>query len=100
MNGSGKKMSILPVSVSIMASFLPSTSFLGFPTVIYATGTQFAAFVLPGFIAAVMACEVFLPVFYNMNLVSVNQYLHKRFSSKWLQIVANISTLIAYVRNC
>lgn len=91
-------MSTLPVCISIMASFLPSTSFIGFPTVIYVQGTQFWIVVIPGIIAAIIACEVFIPIYYNMNLVSVNEYLLKRFKSKTLQVVANISVLLAYVR--
>lgn len=94
----GKHMSTIPVCISIIASFLPSTSFIGFPTLVYLQGSQFMTIVLPALIAAVIACEVFIPVFYNMNLVSVNEYLLKRYKSKTLQVVANISVLLAYVR--
>ena len=90
-------MATLPVCISILASFLPSTSFIGFPIVVYVTGTQFWVIVLPAMVAAVLACEIFIPVYYKMNLISVNQYLHKRFKSEKLQIMANISTLLAWV---
>lgn len=95
---SGQHMATIPVCISILASFLPSTSFIGFPVVVYATGTQFWVVVVPAVISAVVACELFLPIYYKMNLISVNQYLHKRFKSHNLQIIGNISTLLSYVR--
>ncbi|CAG2166362.1 unnamed protein product [Oppiella nova] len=93
----GKTMSPLPVCISIMASFLPSTSFIGFPTVVYATGTMLWVLVIPAVLAAVLAAQVFIPVFYNMNLLSVNEYIHKRFQSHNLQIITNVSTLLAMI---
>ncbi|CAG2109344.1 unnamed protein product, partial [Medioppia subpectinata] len=57
----GKRMSIFPVTISIMASFLASTSFIGFPTVMYATGTMFYVIIIPAILGAVIACELFMP---------------------------------------
>ncbi|CAG2177072.1 unnamed protein product, partial [Oppiella nova] len=93
----GKTMSPFPVCISIMASFLPSTSFIGFPTVVYVTGTMFWVIVIPAVLGAILAAEVFIPVFYNMNLLSVNEYIHKRFQSHNLQIITNLSTLLAMI---
>ncbi|XP_054166337.1 sodium-coupled monocarboxylate transporter 2-like [Oppia nitens] len=93
----GKHMSVIPVCLSIMASFLPSTSVIGFPVTVYFTGSMFWFAVIPSILAAVLACEVFLPVYYNMNLTSVNEYLHKRFKSHKLQILGNISALLSLI---
>ncbi|CAG2105751.1 unnamed protein product [Medioppia subpectinata] len=72
----GKHMSILPVTISIMASFLPSTAFIGFPTVVYATGTMLYFIIIPAILAAFIACELFIP---------------------YLQILANISALLCMI---
>jgi Na+/pantothenate symporter len=53
-------MSVLPVSISIMASFLPSTSFIGFPAVVYGIGTQFWVNIFAAMLAGVIACEGFI----------------------------------------
>ncbi|XP_054156354.1 sodium-coupled monocarboxylate transporter 1-like [Oppia nitens] len=93
----GKHMSVLPVCLSIMASFMSSTGFIGFPVTVYATGTMVWSGLLPAVLAAVLACEVFLPVYYNMNLTSVNEYLFKRFQSHKLQVIGNVSALISLI---
>lgn len=90
-------MSIWPVCLSIMASFLPSTTIIGFPSVVYATGTQFWVIVLPAMFAGIIAAEIFIPVYYKMNLISVNEYLHQRFKSHTLQVIASVSTLFTMV---
>jgi Na+/proline symporter len=64
---------------------------------IYMMGTQVIASILLSPIGAFIACELFIPIFYKMNLNSINEYLLKRFNSRELQVTANISTLIAMV---
>ncbi|CAG2100033.1 unnamed protein product [Medioppia subpectinata] len=91
----GNKMSVAPVCISILASFLSSTGLIGIPTVVYFTGTQFWIVVIPAFLAATLACEVFIPIYYRMKLVSVNEYIYRRFSSQKLRVAANISVLYA-----
>jgi hypothetical protein len=55
-----------------MASFLPSTSFIGFPAVVYGIGTQFWVNVFSAMLAAVIACEglitYLLIIFFRNNL--------------------------------
>ncbi|CAG2108394.1 unnamed protein product [Medioppia subpectinata] len=92
----GNHMSVLPVCMSIMASFMYSTSIIGIPAYVYFTGTQIWVTVVPAVLAATIACEIFIPVYYRMKLVSVNQYIHLRFNSHKLRVVANISILVSY----
>jgi sodium-coupled monocarboxylate transporter 8/12 len=90
-------MSVMPVCISILASFMSSTSFIGIPVAVYYTGTQFWIVLIPAFLAATLACEVFIPIYYKMKLISVNEYIHRRFQSHKLRVMCNVSVLLALV---
>ena len=68
----GRSMSVLPVAMSLMASFLSSTTIIGYPVEIYVRGSHVWLVLIPVIIASVAAAEIFVPIFYRLNLTSVN----------------------------
>lgn len=70
-----KSMGILPVSFSLMASFMSAITLLGVSAEIYTYGTQFIVINLAYIIGTPICAYVFLPVFYGLKLTSIYQVL-------------------------
>ena len=69
----GRKLSLFPVTMSLVASFLSTTTLLGVPAEVYQIGTQYSLYCISMVVAIVLAAEVFMPVFYRLNITSVNE---------------------------
>ncbi|XP_017848100.1 sodium-coupled monocarboxylate transporter 1 isoform X1 [Drosophila busckii] len=93
----GRKMKVLPVSLSLVASFVSGISLLGTSTEIYVYGTQYAFILITLAISGAISWYIFLPVFCNLQLTSTYEYFELRFS-KSVRFVAStlfsITTLI------
>ncbi|XP_053402515.1 sodium-coupled monocarboxylate transporter 1-like [Mercenaria mercenaria] len=76
----GRRMSILPVTLSLMASFLSAILVLGVPTEIFYNGTMYWLISFSNLITFPVAAHAFLPVFHDLKLTSASEYLEKRFS--------------------
>ncbi|XP_064455843.1 putative sodium-dependent multivitamin transporter [Ornithodoros turicata] len=76
-----KNMSVIPVAFSLMASFMSAVTLLGVPAENYYYGTQFVIINIAYIFGTPIAAYVFLPVFYRMQVVSVYEYLEKRFGT-------------------
>ncbi|XP_054745208.1 sodium-coupled monocarboxylate transporter 1 isoform X2 [Anastrepha obliqua] len=75
----GRNMKVLPVSLSLVASFVSGISLLGTSTEIYVYGTQYAFILFTLLISGIISWYVFLPVFCNLQLTSTYEYLEIRF---------------------
>jgi sodium-coupled monocarboxylate transporter 8/12 len=70
-----RQMSVLPVSFSLMASFLSAITLIGVPSEIYANSIQFVFINLSYIIATPIAAYVYLPVFYRLKVTSVYEVI-------------------------
>ncbi|XP_058447628.1 sodium-coupled monocarboxylate transporter 1-like [Malaya genurostris] len=78
----GRKMSVIPVSLSLIASFISGISLLGTPTEIYVYGIQYT-YIVGGVISmGFIMMYIYLPVFHNLKLTSTYQYLQTRFDKR------------------
>ncbi|XP_076114586.1 sodium-coupled monocarboxylate transporter 1-like [Mytilus galloprovincialis] len=93
-----RKMSCLPVAVSILVSFQSAILILGAPAEMYTKGTQYYLYTFGQMLAVVMATILFVPLFYPLKMTSIYEYLELRFKSKAARltgtIINNLSTLI------
>ncbi|XP_012161973.1 sodium-coupled monocarboxylate transporter 1 isoform X2 [Ceratitis capitata] len=78
----GRKMKVIPVALSLVASFVSGISLLGTSTEIYVYGTQYAFILITLVISGIISWYVFLPVFCNLQLTSTYEYIGKRFSRR------------------
>nr|XP_002130613.2 sodium-coupled monocarboxylate transporter 2-like [Ciona intestinalis] len=76
----GRSMSPFPVAFSLSVSFMSAVTVLGTPVEVYRFGTMYAWLMIGMLIALTVTAEVFIPVFYNMGLTTVYEYLEKRFN--------------------
>ncbi|XP_077999346.1 sodium-coupled monocarboxylate transporter 1-like [Glandiceps talaboti] len=83
----GRNMDALPVTMSLIVSFISSITVIGTPAEIYLNGTMFVLYSVNYITSAVIAAHLFMPVFYNLNITSVYEYLEIRFNSKAVRII-------------
>ncbi|KAK3610276.1 hypothetical protein CHS0354_029736 [Potamilus streckersoni] len=66
----GRQMSILPVTLSLMATFLSAVLVLGVPTEIFYNGTMYWLICFSNLLTFPIAAHGFLPVFHKLELTS------------------------------
>lgn len=67
----GRSMSLLPVTLSLLASFLSAVTLLGTPTEIYTYDIMYLWIILGYLMMIPLAAHVYTPIFYNLKLTSV-----------------------------
>ncbi|XP_017848102.1 sodium-coupled monocarboxylate transporter 1 isoform X3 [Drosophila busckii] len=93
----GRKMKVLPVSLSLVASFVSGISLLGTSTEIYVYGTQYAFILITLAISGAISWYIFLPVFCNLQLTSTYEYFERRFSRRMRLFGASLYVLKAII---
>jgi len=89
----GGRMHFLPVTFSLVASFLSAYTLLGMPAEIYTQGTQFLTILLFTPVTAIAIITVFLPVFHRIQVPSSFHYLELRFNHTIKILAAGLSAL-------
>ncbi|XP_017008571.2 sodium-coupled monocarboxylate transporter 1 [Drosophila takahashii] len=78
----GRKMLVIPIAFSLVASFVSGITLLGLPTEVYSYGIQYL-YVACGVIGMGVVMGVFyLPVFHDLNITSTYEYLEIRFDRR------------------
>jgi len=67
----GRSMSVLPVALSLLASFMSAILLLGTPAEIVIYGTQYWMICISYCIVIPIAAYIFIPVFYRLQVTSV-----------------------------
>ena len=76
----GKSMGTLPMTLSLVASFMSAITLLGTPAEIYVFGTQYIGLVLSYPLVMASAAMFYLPVFWKLNVSTSYEYLEWRFN--------------------
>uniref|UniRef100_A0A182NTY1 Sodium/solute symporter n=1 Tax=Anopheles dirus TaxID=7168 RepID=A0A182NTY1_9DIPT len=85
----GKTMNKFPVSASLIASHISGITMLGVPSEMYSHGTQYWMFIIPAFTVAFLMKNIYLPVFYDLQVTSAFTYLELRFD-KFVRSAASL----------
>lgn len=83
-----RQMSILPVTLSMVASFMSAIMLLGTPAEMYIYGTEYMIIFVAYIMVAPVAAYLYTPVFYRLRLTSAYEVMSS-FSSAWLIILCN-----------
>lgn len=89
-----REMKWLPVSLSMMASFLSTTTVLGVPSEVFVRGATFWTAAISTTLAILMAAFIFMPMYYKMNITSINEYLEKRYASRAIRKIGSIIFIV------
>uniref|UniRef100_A0AAQ6A9U2 Solute carrier family 5 member 8 n=1 Tax=Amphiprion ocellaris TaxID=80972 RepID=A0AAQ6A9U2_AMPOC len=76
----GRRLTALPVSLSLTASFMSAITVLSHPAEVYRYGASVAFYCLSYLVTMLVTSEVFLPVFYKLSITSTYEYLELRFN--------------------
>lgn len=68
-----RKLTIFPVTLSLVASFMSTNTLLGVPAEVFQVGTQYVLQSCSITLIIFIAANVFLPVYYDLKIVSVNE---------------------------
>ncbi|XP_069358180.1 putative sodium-dependent multivitamin transporter [Maniola hyperantus] len=91
-----RNMSIFPVAVSLMASFMSAITLLGLSAENYYFGMQFAVINLAYGIATPIASSLYLPVFFGLQKTSTYEYLELRFGPQ-IRMLASLTYTLQMV---
>ncbi|NWX89585.1 SC5A8 protein, partial [Nothoprocta pentlandii] len=89
----GRRMTALPVALSLTASFMSAVTVLGTPSEVYRFGAIFSIFAISYTLVVILSAEIFLPVFYRLGITSTYEYLELRFN-KYLRLSGTILFII------
>uniref|UniRef100_T1IR62 Sodium-dependent multivitamin transporter n=1 Tax=Strigamia maritima TaxID=126957 RepID=T1IR62_STRMM len=89
-----RNMAIFPVVLSMMASFMSSNGMLGVPAEVYLYGFNYWFMNLGVIVGLPIALYGFMPVFYNMQITSVFEYIETRFDKR-LRLCGSIMNILS-----
>lgn len=92
-----RKMKLFPVTVSLIASGISGIAVLGTSTEVYLYGAHYAFLDIGVALGGVVMYLWILPVFYELELVSIYDYLGRRFDSQ-LRLFGSVLYLLNTVR--
>ncbi|XP_015913622.1 sodium-coupled monocarboxylate transporter 2 isoform X2 [Parasteatoda tepidariorum] len=76
----GRSLSVFPVAMSVLASFMSAITLLGTPAEVYRYGTQYLMINISFCFVVPATAYLYVPVFYNLGVTSAYEYLELRFS--------------------
>uniref|UniRef100_A0A673BG42 Solute carrier family 5 member 8 n=1 Tax=Sphaeramia orbicularis TaxID=375764 RepID=A0A673BG42_9TELE len=76
----GRRLTALPVSLSLTASFMSAITVLSNPAEVYRYGASIGFFAISYVLTMIVTSEIFLPVFYRLAITSTYEYLELRFN--------------------
>ncbi|KAK0183045.1 hypothetical protein PV327_001123 [Microctonus hyperodae] len=85
--------------LSIARGTLGVRSFLGYPSELYYRGSAMWETLYGMLLAYPIVCFIFVPVYYNLGITSVYQYLDMRFKSKLVRCLASFSYVLRSLLN-
>ncbi|RUS88038.1 hypothetical protein EGW08_004204 [Elysia chlorotica] len=91
----GRRMTAIPVCLSLFATFQSAISLLGTPNEVYTYGTMCAYDIVATSLANLIAIGTVVPLIYPLRITSVNEYLALRYDSTCVQIVGALVGILS-----
>ncbi|XP_060101237.1 sodium-coupled monocarboxylate transporter 1 [Heteronotia binoei] len=89
----GRQLTCGPVALSLTASFMSAVTVLGTPAEVYRFGVMFGLFSISYILMVVISAEVFLPVYYRLQITSAYEYLELRYN-KYMRLTGTSMFII------
>ncbi|XP_026272716.1 sodium-coupled monocarboxylate transporter 1 isoform X1 [Frankliniella occidentalis] len=78
----GRQMKTLPISLSLVASYISGITLIGMPTEVYIYGIQFLYGIIGMALCLTFFAWAILPVFHELQVMTLYQYLQMRFDRR------------------
>ncbi|CAG0888409.1 unnamed protein product, partial [Darwinula stevensoni] len=88
---------MIPVVLSLIASYLSAILLLGTPAEVYAYGSQWFLTGIGAMLGTLTACVIFVPFFYRLRITSIFQYFEMRYRSRVVRLTSSSIYLIQQV---
>lgn len=87
-----RRMSVIPVALSLAATIMSAITYLGTPAEVYVHGPQYGLMFVVRAYVPLFISFCFVPVFYRLNLTTVFEYLELRFNNtvRFMVIVVTV----------
>ncbi|VEL26018.1 unnamed protein product [Protopolystoma xenopodis] len=95
----GRRLTLIPITASVMASFISAITLMGTNLEIYSNGVQFAIITLSYFVGFPIAAFFYMPVLYKLGITTAHEagyYLEYRFN----KLTRFLTTLIFLLQMC
>ncbi|KAJ8317899.1 hypothetical protein KUTeg_002990 [Tegillarca granosa] len=86
----GRKLSVFPVTLSLLSSFISAITLLGTPAEVYIYNTMYWWISIGFIISALGAAHIFIPIFMKLEITSIFEYIDMRFG----RLVGFVSSFI------
>ncbi|XP_067654098.1 sodium-coupled monocarboxylate transporter 1-like [Haliotis asinina] len=93
----GGHLKIVPVSISILVSFMSAVLILGSPAEMYREGTQYYLYTFGLIGAIVVSTVLYVPLLYPLKYTSSFEYLEKRFNSRAARLTGTSMMIVKQV---
>ncbi|XP_064214139.1 sodium-coupled monocarboxylate transporter 2-like [Tribolium castaneum] len=93
----GKKMSTLPIGVSVAVSHFSAIIIMAAPADMYKFGASYNYTMISVVLLGLIAIFVFFPVFFKLQVTSIYEYLEKRFDHKTKLLVSFLYMVTEFV---
>nr|XP_042909107.1 sodium-coupled monocarboxylate transporter 1-like [Parasteatoda tepidariorum] len=92
----GKKMSKVPAILSLVVTVISPSTFLSTPVEIYKYGITLLTYIITLSVGIFLASWIFVPVYFQTNVYTVNEFLEYRFG-KTIRCIISIVLLLQMV---
>ncbi|GFR57794.1 sodium-coupled monocarboxylate transporter 1 [Elysia marginata] len=86
----GRRMTAIPVCLSLFATFQSAISLLGIPTEVYIYGTMMIYGTIGLSLSYPLAMVTTIPLMYPLGVTSINEYLSLRYRCKSIQVIGAV----------
>ncbi|GIY22994.1 sodium-coupled monocarboxylate transporter 2 [Caerostris extrusa] len=86
-------MKIIPVAMSVLATFVSAITLLGVPAEAYQFGVQYWLINISYCLMIPVTAQIYVPLFFKLQVSSVNEYLEKRYNKFVRTVCFLISTV-------
>ncbi|XP_071811310.1 sodium-coupled monocarboxylate transporter 1-like [Apostichopus japonicus] len=76
-----RHMSVFPVAMSLTATYISAITYLGTPSEVYLHGPKYGLMAMTRIFVPFLIVYCFVPVFYNLDITTVYEYLGMRFNN-------------------
>ncbi|XP_035826901.1 sodium-coupled monocarboxylate transporter 1 [Aplysia californica] len=92
-----RSLGIIPVSISILVSFMSAILILGTPAEMYKQGAEYFISLFGIFFGILMAVFLFVPLLYPLKMTSAFEYLERRYNSRLARLVGTSIMIVTQI---
>eukprot|EP00112_Aurelia_sp_Birch-Aquarium-sp1_P018255 Seg4332.2 transcript_id=Seg4332.2/GoldUCD/mRNA.D3Y31 product="Sodium-coupled monocarboxylate transporter 2" protein_id=Seg4332.2/GoldUCD/D3Y31 len=86
----------IPISISLIASFISAIALMGIPSEVYTYGIEYIVSFFGYVIILLLAAQIYAPIFYQTKVTSANEYLERRYN-RAVRLVGCILFIMQYI---